>query len=195
MAALPYREAGAFMTDLRDQEGIASLAFQFLILNTARTVEVIGARVGEIDKAARLRVIPPARSKNGKEQRRPLADTSIAILDQIDAIREPECSYLFPGQDGRGAMSPSAFLNVLKRMKRRKQITPHGMKSTFKDWAIEQTSFPESASQLALGDDVGKSWNAHIGGAICWRSGARSQRHGPTIATKSRPTRLCLWIK
>jgi integrase len=155
MAALPYREAGAFMKDLRDQEGIASLAFQFLILNTARTFEVIGARVGEIDKAARLWVIPPERSKNGKEQRKPLADASIAILDQIDVIREPECSYLFPGQDGRGAMSPSAFLNVLKRMKRRKQITPHGMRSTFKDWAIEQTSFPESASELALGHDVG----------------------------------------
>ena len=155
LAALPYADMGAFMADLRKDETIASLGFQFLILNAARTIEVVGARVNEIDRTAKLWVIPASRSKNGKEQRKPLSDASLAILDKADTLRERDCPHLIPGQDGISAMSKSAFLAVLKRMKRRKTVTPHGMRSTFKDWAIEATSFPESASELALGHDVG----------------------------------------
>jgi integrase len=155
MAALPYADMGKFMAELRKDETIASLGFQFLILTTARTIEVVGARVNEIDRAAKLWVISASRSKNHKEQRKPLSDAALAILDKVDAIRDKDCQYLFPGRAGNAPMNKSAFLEVLARMKRRKAITAHGMRSTFKDWAIETTLFPESASELALGHDVG----------------------------------------
>ena len=150
-AALKYGDVGAFMADLRKQEGLASLALQFAILNAARTVEVIGARWPEIDLVAKVWTIPPERSKNGKEQRKPLSDAALAILK---AVKDIESAYVFPGRNPKVGLSNGAFLALLKRMKRT-DITPHGFRSTFKDWATETTNFPYEASEMALGHTVG----------------------------------------
>lgn len=87
-AALDYREAAAFMEDLRGREGIAAKALEFAILTAARTGEVIGATWPEIDLEAKVWTVPGERMKAGREHRVPLSDTAIAVLDVMPAIFE-----------------------------------------------------------------------------------------------------------
>ena len=75
--ALPYSEIGAFMAELRKQEGVAALALELLILTASRTGEVIGARWSEIDLQKRLWTVPAERIKAGREHRVPLSSLAI----------------------------------------------------------------------------------------------------------------------
>src|SRR5262245_58367308 len=93
--AMPYGEVGAFMAELRQQEGVAPLALQFTILNAARTNETIEAKWSEFDPLRKLWTIPGERMKSGREHRVPLSDAAMEILK-----RQTEASqgnYVFPG--------------------------------------------------------------------------------------------------
>jgi integrase len=151
-AALPYREIGAFMTELRAQEGVAARAFEFAILTAARTGEVIGARWDEINMAERLWTIPPERMKGGREHRVPLSNTAIAIIEQMAAIRQSD--FVFPGAQPGRSFSNMALLMTLRRMGRG-DLTAHGFRSTFRDWAAERTNFPAEVAEMALAHAVG----------------------------------------
>ena len=100
-AALPYAEIGAFMAELRAQEGVAARALEFAILTAARTGEVIGARWAEINLAERLWTVPAERMKAGKEHRVPLSDAALAIVETMAAIRSGD--FVFPGGERRPA--------------------------------------------------------------------------------------------
>jgi integrase len=149
--ALPYGELGAFMTELRAQEGIAARALEFTILTAARTGEVIGARWSEIDRAARLWTIPGERMKAGKEHRVPLSDAALAILEAMWKVRTGD--FVFPGARGKG-LSQMSMLMTLRRMGRGDVVT-HGFRSSFSDWCSEQTSFPSEVREMALAHAVG----------------------------------------
>ncbi len=144
-AALPYVEMGAFMADLRQQEGLAARAMEFLILTAARTGEVIGATWQEIDLEGRLWTVPGERMKAGKEHRVPLSDAALAILRALPK-GEPG-DRVFP-------LSNMALLMLLRRMKR-DDLTAHGFRSTFRDWAAERTNFPAEVAEMALAHVVG----------------------------------------
>jgi integrase len=146
-AALPYPEIGAFMTKLRQQEGIAGRALQFTILTAARAGEVMGARWSEINLADRLWTVPGERMKNGKEHRVPLSDAAMAILGPQG---EPK-SFVFAGARGQ-PLHVTAFLMVLRRLDC--AVTAHGFRSTFMDWATERTNFPAEMRDLALAHTV-----------------------------------------
>jgi integrase len=155
-AALHYRDMPAFMAQLREQTGTTSLALEFLILTASRTDEVLGARWSEIDLTARVWTIPKERSKSrsrsgAKDQRKPLSEAALAILE---AVKDLDKDRVFPRDEGKGGLSPNALIRLRDRMKRQ-DVTPHGMRSTFKDYAMEQTNFPHHASELALGHTVG----------------------------------------
>jgi integrase len=145
-AALPFDALPEFMTRLGGQDGTAARALAFTILTAARTGEVIGAKWDEIDFAARVWTIPADRMKAGKEHRAPLATAAIAILEQAAARREND--FVFPGGRGRG-LSNMAFLALLRRMKR-DDLTTHGFRSTFRDWAAERTGVPREVAEQAL---------------------------------------------
>jgi integrase len=142
-AALSYTEMSSFVVDLRRQAGIAARALEFLILTATRAGEVMDARWPEIDLAQRAWVVPGSRMKTGKEHRVPLSDRAIEILEQLP--RESE--HVFPGRNG-GALSGHALLRVLERMNRGETV--HGFRSSFRDWAAEETNYPNHVVEMAL---------------------------------------------
>jgi integrase len=150
-AALPYGEIGAFVQALRAKEGTAARALEFLILTTARTSEVTGARWREIDLDAALWTVPADRIKGGKLHRVPLSASAVAVLEaQFKAQGKAESdAFVFPGGKAKKPLSENAMLALLTRMKR-DDLTAHGFRSSFRDWAAEQTNYPREAAEMAL---------------------------------------------
>jgi integrase len=134
-AALPYGEIAALVAALGDDT--AARALRFLILTASRTGEVIGATWGEIDLAAKLWTIPGHRMKGGREHRVPLSPAAMALLGSSSRNGE----RLFP-------IGPRAMARSLAKL--RGDITVHGFRSSFRDWAAEQTSFPNHVVERAL---------------------------------------------
>lgn len=147
-AALPYSKIAAFMVDLRAQEGTAARALEFTILDAARTGEAIGAKPGEFNLEERIWTIPGARMKAGREHRVPLSARAVAIV-KAELAAHPGGEYVFPGRFDGTALSNMAMLELLKRMGH-DDITVHGFRSTFRDWAAEQTSYPHDMCEMAL---------------------------------------------
>lgn len=162
--ALDYKGIAAFVSALRLQPGIAARALEFTILTAARTGEVIEARWGEIDLEERAWTIPAERMKAEKAHRVPLSDDAIALLRALprrsrkegEAEEQRGAELLFKGGDGKGnkPLSNNAMLALLKRMKV-KDVTVHGFRSTFRDWAGETTAHPREVIEMALAHTVG----------------------------------------
>lgn len=145
-AALPYAEVGAFMVDLRQQPGVGAKALEFVILTAARTGEAIGAQWSEVDLDAALWTVPGDRMKAGREHRVPLSKPAVAILR---AMRGKSDDFVFPGGKRGRPLSNMAMAKVLERMGRG-DLTVHGFRSSFRDWAAEQTNFPREIAEAAL---------------------------------------------
>jgi integrase len=144
--ALPYSEISAFMKDLRTIEGCSAAALEFLILTVARTGEVIGAPWEEIDLKKQIWIVPAARMKSRREHRVPLSSAAIAVLRRMEGLKS---KYVFPGRAPDTPLSNMALLMTLGRMNRG-DITAHGFRSTFRDWAAECTNFPNEVIEMAL---------------------------------------------
>lgn len=144
-ASLPYLEAPKFMTDLATREGIGARALEFTILTAARTGEVVGAKWEEIDLSAKTWTVPKDRMKAGREHRVPLSSAALSLLEALPR----EAEFVFPGGRKGAPMSNMAMTTVLRRMERR-DITVHGFRSTFRDWAAETTGYPNHVVEMAL---------------------------------------------
>jgi integrase len=154
-SALPYADAGDFMAELREVGGTAARALEFTILTAARTGEVIGARWTEIDMVAGSWTIPGDRMKAGQEHRVPLPEAALAILRAAHKERdERHGDFVFPGGKRGKSLSNMAMLALLERMSR-DDLTVHGFRSTFRDWAAERTNFPNHVVEMALAHAVG----------------------------------------
>jgi integrase len=145
-AALPYAEIGSFMVELCQQGGVAARALEFSILTAARTSEVTGARWDEFNLTERLWIVPAERMKASKEHRVPLSDAALAIIERMAESRAGEA--VFPGGKA-GGLSDMAMTMAMRRMGRG-DLTVHGFRSTFRDWAAEQSSFPHEVAEMAL---------------------------------------------
>ena len=143
--ALPFAELPDFMAQLSAREGSAARALEFTILNAARTGEVIGARWSEINLAQKLWTIPAGRMKAKKEHRVPLTDRALQILKALPR----EADFIFPGSRKGTPISNMAMAQLLKRMNRH-DITVHGFRSTFRDWAAERSNYPNHVVDMAL---------------------------------------------
>jgi integrase len=150
--ALGYDELSDFIAVLRDQEGIAARALEFLILTATRTGEVIGTRWDEIDLEEKVWVVPAARMKANREHRVPLSMPAMVILGEMREIRESD--FVFPGGKKDKPLSNMAMLAVLKRIDR-SDLTAHGFRSSFRDWAAERTNFPREVAEMALAHAIG----------------------------------------
>jgi integrase len=149
--ALPYAQIGAFMAELREQDGLAALAMELLVLTATRTGEAIAARWSEIDLDAALWTLPAERTKAGRVHRIPLAPAVVALLRRLAKAKISE--FVFPGRPGRH-LSDRALLALLERMQRR-DVTVHGFRSSFRDWCAEQTNFSREVAEMALAHAVG----------------------------------------
>ena len=148
-SALPYAELPTFLGKLREQEGVAARALEFTILTAARTNETIGAKQRQIDWQNNIWIVPGDRMKGGREHRVPLSDLAISLVKELGAAEGGQTGFLFPGGRADRPLSNMAMLKVLERMGRT-DLTVHGFRSTFHDWASERTNFPNEVIEMAL---------------------------------------------
>lgn len=130
--ALPWRQIGKFLIELRRREGVSARAIEFAILTACRSGEVRGARWDEIDLDARVWTIPGERMKACREHRVSLSTGAMALLASIPRLG----AFIFAGQ-GKGLPQSDMSLTAVLRRMERKDITVHGFRSTFRDWCSE----------------------------------------------------------
>jgi len=156
--SVPYPEIGAFMEQLRKNASISAKALEFLILTAVRSGSVREADWSEIDLDAKLWTIPANHTKTNKEHRVPLAPQAIALIRS--ATKLSSSTKIFPSPRGN-ALSDMALSQLMRGMRERGELTvkgvPHGFRATFRDWAAEQTSFPDEIRKVASGHTVGDS--------------------------------------
>lgn len=150
-AALPYAEVSAFVAAVRGQEGIAARALEFAILTACRTGEAIRAVHSEFDLDAKIWTIPKERTKSRRAHKVPLSDRAVEIIRTLPT--EEGSEFVFAGARSKKPLSQMSLLMTLRRMKR-EDLTVHGFRSTFRDWAAEMTSFPSEVVEMALGHVV-----------------------------------------
>ena len=185
--ALPYEDVPAFVKKLRQCNASepAKLAFEFLILTATRTSEVLGAKWAEMDVRSATWTIPIERmNKSKREHRVPLSPRCLEILTrakQLGGRRE----FVFAGQSPGQPFSDLVFLETLRRMDL--HVTTHGFRSSFRDWASEQTHFSREVCEMALSHTIrDKTEAAYRRGdlfdkrrelMIAWADFASPQRH------------------
>lgn len=148
-AALPYRELGAFMADLSKMQGMGARALEFTILTAARSGEVRGATWAEVDMEADIWTIPGERMKAKAEHTVPLSDAALDLLRNMPR----EGTLVFPGAVVGRPLSDMSLTAVLRRMGRG-NLTAHGFRSTFRDWAAEQTAYPSEVIEMSLAHTI-----------------------------------------
>jgi integrase len=158
-AALPFDEVPAFLGLLCSRTGMAARALEFVIFTAARTGEALGARWQEIDLVAKIWTIPGERMKAGREHRVPLSDAALAVLEQVAPLammtdgKPDPAAPVFPGPRRALPLSNMTMLMLLRRMKRG-DLTAHGFRSSFSDWAAERTAYPREVVEMALAHAV-----------------------------------------
>lgn len=149
-AALPYAAAPAFMEELRARSATAARALEFAVLTAARSGEVLGADWSEIDLQRRLWTVPAIRMKAGREHRVPLSGRALEVIEEMAQFGTK--GFVFPGAKPNTPLSSMAMAMLLRRMKA--EVTVHGFRSTFRDWASEVTSFPHEVCEIALAHTI-----------------------------------------
>lgn len=145
--ALPYAELPSFMAALREQQGIAARALEFLILTAARKGEVIGMRWSEIDLAEKVWMVPAQRMKSGREHRVPLSARALVILQEMQSLRPGDAdAYVF-------TIKKKSMLDLLHTL--RPGLTVHGFRATFKTWASDRSSIQREIVEVALAHTIG----------------------------------------
>jgi integrase len=150
-AAMPYADVPAFVAALRERPAIAARSLEFCILTATRSGETLAARWDEIDFDGRVWRVPPERTKAGREHRVPLSERAIAILREMQGAGTDD--YVFPGQRTGRPLSNMAFEMLLRRIG--SPYTAHGFRSSFRDWAGNETHFPREVAEHALAHVIG----------------------------------------
>ena len=152
-AALPYSEVPGFVEALcrADVSEGVRLAFEFLILTASRTNEMLGMKWEEVDEIGQVWTVPAERMKAKRVHRVPLSSRCVEILDRAKQICA-QSPFVFPGRSGDKPLSNMVFLMALRRMSL--DVTAHGFRSSFRDWAAEQTNFPREVCEMALAHTV-----------------------------------------
>jgi len=151
--AMPYTDLPAFMADLRERDSVSAWALEWTVLTAARTSETTGARISEIDVAARVWNVPGERMKSGRPHRVPLCDRALEIFAAVPRDGAGD-GYLFPGAKRGRPLSNMAMLELLRGMTGG-AFTVHGFRSSFRDWAAEATSYPAEVAEMALAHRIG----------------------------------------
>jgi integrase len=147
-AAMDYRQVPGFLAELRGREqSIAALALEFTVLTAARTGEVRGATWDEIDLVDKTWTVPAARMKAHKEHRVPLSSAAVDLLRKLP--RSDNNPHVFIGLQPGAGLSRMAMTYALERTGRT-DVTIHGFRSAFRDFAGEMTSFAHDVCEAAL---------------------------------------------
>ncbi len=155
-AAMDWQLVPNFMVKLKEQTGIAARALEFAVLTAGRSGEVREATWEEIDLDAGTWTIPGERMKAGKPHRVPLSPPTVELLQNIPRFEGSRC--VFPSPYTGRPLSDSALGKVLKDMMI--EVTAHGFRSSFRDWAAERTSFQNIVCEQALAHAIGDKTEA-----------------------------------
>ena len=158
--ALPYREVPGFVQKLRRHRGTAAVALEFTLLTAGRSGETRGARWPEFDLAAGLWTIPAERMKMRREHRVALNDPALAVLREVAWLKRSEDDFVFPGIEPGKPIGQHVMKTLMNLMGYNGIASTHGFRSSFKDWATEQTEFSTEAVELALAHTVGNKVEA-----------------------------------
>jgi integrase len=134
-AAAPWKELPALWAELVACDDTASLALRWAVLTTTRSNETRGTRWREIDRDAGVWTIPPERMKGGREHRVPLTAAMHRLLEQLPIQRQGGDGYVFLGAKAGRPIGPNAMALALHAL--RPEVTVHGFRSSFRDWAAE----------------------------------------------------------
>lgn len=156
-AAMPYQDVPAFLSELRERKGVVPRALEITILTALRTNEVLGAKWNEIDFNERVWTIPAERMKGKMDERRehrvPLSPRVVAILENLP--REANNPFVFVGARAGHPPHGRGLFHLLREM--RSNITVHGFRSSFSDWAHERASTDNFTIEMALAHKVGNA--------------------------------------
>jgi integrase len=154
--AVPYQQMGDFMSKLRSNTSISAKALEFLILTAVRSGSVRQAEWSEINFGKALWIIPAEHTKARQEHRVPLQSQAVQLLKSLPKLAGS--NLIFPSRKGT-PLSDMAFNQLMRGMRERGELTveavPHGFRSTFRDWAAEQTAYPDEIRKAASGHTVG----------------------------------------
>jgi len=149
--AMAWTDVPAFYSDLQRRPAIAAKALMLTILTASRTGEVLGMKWDEVDLEACIWTCPAERMKTGVEHRIPLTDAMVSILEPL---QDMQSKYVFEGQKRNKPLSNMAMLMLLRRMVA-KDVTVHGFRSSFRDWASEVANAPREVAEKCLAHSVG----------------------------------------
>lgn len=170
--AVPIEDATRWFAAVRTREGMGSRALEFAALTAARSQEIRGARWDEVDLEAGLWTIPASRMKMEREHRVPLSPDALALLRALPRFEGNP--LVFPAPRG-GEMSDMTLSAAMRRLHAadlaeggsgfvdrvsKRPAVPHGLRSTFRDWAAERTHFPGDMAEVALAHKVGSAVEA-----------------------------------
>jgi integrase len=153
LPALPYPELPALMERMRGMTSIVSKALEFSILVGARADEVISATWDQFNLDAALWTVPALAMKGRAAHRVPLVGRALAIVKQMQTIKSSK--FVFPGRFPGRSFGHNALNECLQRRLKVEHATQHGMRSTFRDWAGDCTSFPREIAEAAIAHKVG----------------------------------------
>ena len=169
---------------------MAARALEFTILTAARSGEALGARWEEINLPAKVWTVPANRMKAAREHRVPLSDRAIGIIEEL--AKGKTSDFVFSGQRSARPLSSMALEMVLRRMNI--DATPHGFRSSFRDWAGEATHFPREIAEAALAHTIGdKAEQAYRRGDAldkrrelmqAWTSYCAGEEHGNVVSMR-----------
>jgi integrase len=152
-AAMHYDAVAGFLGALRERPGTAARALEFLVLCASRSAEVLGAQWSEIDLEQKTWTIPPQRLKTGKKRPDkphiiPLAPAALKIV----AGQPRDSEFVFAAPRSAGTLERHALADVMRAMGRNETV--HGFRSTFADWAADNTAYPQEVREQALGHSI-----------------------------------------
>ena len=154
--AMAYGKLPGFIRALRDStaDWSTKLGLEFLILTAARTGEVLSMDWGEVDTETATWTVPASHMKARREHRVPLSQRALAVLEEARRLGSGR-GLVFPSRK-RKPLSNMAFNMLLRRLDVGDAV-PHGFRSTFKDWTLEETSFPWAVVEAALAHTLGSA--------------------------------------
>lgn len=150
-AAMPYAEVPALIARLAAKTTMGALALEATILTAARSGEIRGAKWGELDLDGAVWTIPAERMKMKRPHRVPLSPQAVAVFRRAAAMPGAQRDLVFPGSGGQ-QLSDMTLTKILRDL--REPYTVHGFRSSFRDWAAEQTSVPGEVAEAALAHAV-----------------------------------------
>ena len=150
---MPYVQLPAALKSVRESPATPAVAlgFEFLALTACRSGEVRGARWNEIDLDVAAWTVPAARMKGGRLHRVPLSEQATAVLEEARGL-DNGSGLVFPAPRSGMELSNMAFAQLLRRLGL--DFVPHGLRSSFRDWAAEQTKAPHAVMEAALAHSV-----------------------------------------